>query len=220
MGKENKRIPECKEIKESMKLVNYKDVLMNPENTSVKLRNINQSIDLGGVAKGFAADEICLILKENKVSSALIDLGGNIFALGNKVNGKKWKIGVQNPFDKTKEYIGILHIINKSVVTSGSYERYFELNNKKYHHIIDTKTGYPIDNKIVSVTVISDRSIDGDSLASCAYTMGLESGYELIESIKDVEAIFITEDKSVFLTSGVKRKFKLIDKNFAIKEEI
>jgi thiamine biosynthesis lipoprotein len=147
----------------------------------------------------------------------LINLGGNIFALGKKPDKTQWQIGVQNPFSKRGEFVGFISIKNKSVVTSGNYERYFISNGKKFHHIIDPKTGYPSESRIVSSTIISDYSIDGDGLSTGVYIMGLDKSIKLIESMKGIDAIFITENKEIYLTSGIKNKFKLIDENFIYK---
>jgi FAD:protein FMN transferase len=214
IGRGNQKVPNKNEIEEAMKLVNYKDICIDKLQKAVRLNDRNQSIDLGAVAKGFAADEIRDLLMSNHIESAIIDLGGNIFALGNKQNGMKWTIGIQDPSAARGEYIGILSVSNKSVVTSGNYERFFIVNDKKYHHILDSRTGYPSENGVISATIISDNSIDGDALSTCAYVMGLERGYELIESIDGIDAIFITENKKVFTTSGIKNYFKLVNKDF------
>ena len=213
-GRENQRVPSKNEIEKAMKLVNYNDISIDKVEKAVRLNKKNQAIDLGAVAKGFAADEVRDILMANKIKSAIVDLGGNIFALGNKQNGMAWNIGIQDPLAACGEYVGIISVSNKSVVTSGNYERFFEVNGKRYHHILDSRTGYPSENGVISATIISDNSIDGDALTTCAYVMGLEMGYELIESLDGADAIFITEDKKVFTTSGIKSNFKLVNKDF------
>lgn len=214
IGRENQRVPSKKELEKAMELVNYNDISIDKAEKTVRLDKKNQAIDLGAVAKGFAADEVRDILIGNNIKSAIIDLGGNIFALGNKQNGMAWNIGIQNPLAACGEYIGVTSVSNKSVVTSGNYERFFTVNGKKYHHILDSRTGYPSENGVISATIISDNSIDGDALATCAYVMGPELGYKLIESLEGVDVIFITEDKRVFTTSGIKNNFKLVNKDF------
>ena len=213
-GRENQKVPSKNEIEKAKKFVNYNDLETDKAKKAVRLNKENQSIDLGGVAKGFAADEIRDILVSNNIKNAIIDLGGNIFALGNKQNGMAWNIGIQDPLATSGEHMGIISVFNKSVVTSGNYERFFEANGKRYHHILDPRTGHPSESGVISATIISDNSIDGDALTTCAYVMGLETGYELIESLDGVDAIFITEDKRVFTTSGIKDNFKLVNKNF------
>ena len=211
---ENARIPGKDEINKDLILVDYKDIILDEKNNSVMLKNKNQALDLGAIAKGFAADEVSRIFHKNKVKSAIIDLGGNVFALGNKIDNNPWNIGVQDPLSSTGEYVGVIIVTNKSVVTSGNYERYFIKEGKKFHHIIDPLTGNPSENGIISATIISDLSIDGDALSTCAFVMGLENGRKLIESIKGVEAIFITENKYIYTTLGVKNNFELLSNEF------
>lgn len=217
IGTDKPRIPSESEICSELKLVNYKDIVLDEKESSIKLKNKDQTMDLGGIAKGYAADEVKRILINNNIKSALINLGGNIFALGKKPDKTQWQIGVQNPFSKRGEFVGFISIKNKSIVTSGNYERYFISNGKKFHHIIDPKTGYPSESRIVSSTIISDYSIDGDGLSTGVYIMGLDKSIKLIESMKGIDAIFITENKEIYLTSGIKNKFKLIDENFIYK---
>ena len=201
-----------------MKLVNYNDVILDESNNSIMLKHKKQALDVGGIAKGFAADEVRDIFYKHKIKSALIDLGGNIFALGSKDDGTPWKVGIQNPFKPRGEYIGILSVKNKSVVTSGNYERYFMKDGKRFHHIIDPKTGYPSQSKIISATIISDNSIDGDGLSTGVYIIGIDKAMEIIEAIDGIDAIFITEDKKVYTTSGIdKNILTLTDEEFSEK---
>lgn len=214
IGTDAARVPSKDEVLEKLKIVNYKDIILEHKNFTAKLKRTNQAIDLGGIAKGYAADEVKEILIDNKIKSALINLGGNVYALGNKVDGTKWNIGIQNPVDTRGQYLGTVSVTDKSVVTSGNYERFFMVGEKRYHHIFDPKSGYPSENGIISTTIISDMSIDGDVLSTSAYIMGLQKAQELVESLEGVEAIFITNDKKVYVTSGLKDSFKLTDKEF------
>jgi len=214
IGTAKEKIPEKCEIDEGLKLVNYKDVILNDSNYSIMLKAEKQSLDLGGIAKGFAADEIRDIFYKYSISSALIDLGGNIFALGSKEDGTPWRIGIQNPFKDRGEFMGVVSVNTKSVVTSGNYERYFIKGGKRFHHIIDPKTGYPSDSKIISATIISDNSINGDGLSTGVYIIGIDKAMELIESISGVDAIFITEDKKTYITSGIKDSFEITNEEF------
>lgn len=219
IGTDKVRVPSDNEIASKLKLVNYKDIILNEKDRTIKLRNKGQNIDLGGIAKGYAADEVKSILIKNNIKSALINLGGNIYALGKKPDRTQWYIGIQNPLGKRGESVGFISVKNKSVVTSGNYERYFISNEKRFHHIIDPKTGYPSDSKIISSTIISDYSIDGDGLSTGVYIMGLDKSIKLIESIKGIDAIFITENREIYITSGIKNKFKLVDENFVCRKE-
>lgn len=203
IGTKNEKIPTEKEIKEKLELVNYNDVILKEDSSSIMLKNKEQSLDVGGIAKGFAADEVKKIFLKYKIKNGLIDLGGNIFAYGCKNDNSFWKIGIQDPFKARGEYIAILNVKDKSVVTSGSYERYFIKDNKKFHHIIDPKTGGPSKSNIVSATIISDNSIDGDGLSTGIYILGVEKAIKIIESIKNVDAILITEDGKIYKTSCI-----------------
>jgi len=212
-------IPTLKEIEEKKSLINYNDLELL-DNNQVFLKRKGMKINLGGIVKGYATDEVRRILIENKVNAAIIDLGGNIFAHGIKADGSDWKIGVQNPLEYTGIYLGILKVKNKSIVTSGNYERFFIYDDKRYHHILDSKTGYPSENEIMGVSIISDRSIDGDALSTTLFVLGLDNGIKLINSIEVAEAVFILKDKSIYMTAGLKDSFVLNDTNssFSIKE--
>nr|WP_241425592.1 FAD:protein FMN transferase [Clostridium saccharobutylicum] len=217
IGKGDEKIPGKYQIEERLKLVNYNDVILDDNNSSIMLKKIKQALDVGGIAKGFAADEVRDIFYKYKIKSALIDLGGNIFALGSKENGEPWRVGIQNPFEPRGEHIGILNVKNKSVVTSGNYERYFIKDGKRFHHILDPRTGYPSQSKIISATIISDNSIDGDGLSTGVYILGVDKAIDIIERMNGIEAIFITEDKKIYTTSGVSDEiFTLTNNEFSI----
>jgi len=216
IGNDKETIPKKAKIEEALKLVNYNDVILDESNCTIMLKNKYQALDVGGIAKGFAADEVRDIFHKHKVKSALIDLGGNIFALGSKDDGTPWRVGIQNPFESRGDFIGILNVKDKSIVTSGNYERYFMKDGQRFHHIIDPKTGYPSQSKIISATIISDNSIDGDGLSTGVYILGIHKALKIIEAIKGIDAIFITEDKRVYTTSGIdKNIFVLTNDEFS-----
>jgi Membrane-associated lipoprotein involved in thiamine biosynthesis len=220
IGSNNARIPSKNEITQNLKLVNYEDIILNEEDNSICLKHPKQAIDVGGIAKGYAADEVNKIFKNYKIKSALIDLGGNIFALGKKPDDTLWKVGIQNPFNNRGEYVGLIRVENKSIVTSGNYERYFMKNGKVYHHIIDPKTGYPSESEIISTTIISDYSIDGDGLSTGVYIMGLEKSIKIIEELKGIDAIFITRNKEIYTTSGITGEFVVTNDEFTLKNNM
>ncbi|WP_461205153.1 FAD:protein FMN transferase [Clostridium sp. DL1XJH146] len=215
IGSEDAKVPTDEEIDATLKNVNYKNVLIDEENSSIKLENENMILDLGAIAKGYAADVIATYLKDHDVDSAIINLGGNVYALGSKA-GEDWSLGIQNPFDSRGSYFGILKVIDKTVVTSGIYERYFEENGVRYHHILSPYTGYPINNSLVSVSIITDNSIDADALSTTTFSLGLEEGLILIETLEDTEAIFVDEDYNVYTTSGLKDNFTITDNDFKL----
>ncbi|MCR4718730.1 MAG: FAD:protein FMN transferase [Firmicutes bacterium] len=172
------------------------------------------TLNLGGVAKGFVTDKIIKILKSHNVSSALINLGGNTYALGKKPTGESWHIGIKNPKDDNG-IIGIISAENLAVITSGDYERYFDLDGMRYHHIFNPKTGYPADSGLHSVTVISDNPTICDALSTAAFVAGLDDGWELLKKYNCM-GIFITDD-AVYFSKSLENIFKQTD--FSYKYE-
>ena len=208
----HERVPLEKEIKEKISLVSYNNLILNEGENTVKFSKENMKIDLGGIAKGYAADRATQIYKQNNVNAAFINLGGNVMVFGEKPDNSDWSVGVQEPFKSRGEIIGVANITNESVVTSGNYVRYFEDKGLKYHHIIDPRTGYPADSNLMSVTVISQNSMEGDALSTAAFVLGDKEGMQLIKNY-GAKAIFITKDKKVKITSNMRQDFYLIEDN-------
>ena len=203
------------EINEKLPLVNHDCVILNPDTKTVYLEYKGMQLDLGGIGKGYAADAIAVLLRNSGVEHAIINIGGNIYALGDKPNNEPWNISVQNPFDTRGTIIGTLQLTNKSIVTSGIYERYFtDEYGAIYHHLLDPKTGYPFKNELASVTIISDSSTDGDALSTSTFALGVEAGIDFIENLEGIDAIFVTTDKKIYLTSGIKNNFILSNTSF------
>ena len=217
IGLPEARIPTQEEIDETIKNIDYSKVKINKDTKEVFLPEKGMLLDLGSIAKGYAADEIVRILNEENINSAIIDLGGNIYALGLKEGNKNWRIGIQNPFDKRGNIVGALEVSNKTVVTSGIYERYIEQDGVKYHHILNPSTGYPYETEIAGVSIISDKSIDGDALSTLIFTKGLEEGLAFVENREGVEAVFVTNDKKVYITKGLKDNFEITNEEFILK---
>ncbi|HAR63519.1 MAG TPA: FAD:protein FMN transferase [Candidatus Margulisbacteria bacterium] len=206
---ENPSVPTPAEIKKLLTLIDYKGMKLYEKESSAKLAMKGQIVDLGGIAKGFAGDEIIKIYKEKGIKSAFINVGGNIVALGYKPDGTSWNIGIQHPREKNGTYIGTVRLANKAIATSGDYERFFMKGNKRYHHIFDPKTGYPSESDLMSVTIIADQAIDADALSTATFVLGLKKGLRLIDSIKGINAIFITGDKKIYITEGLTGSFAL-----------
>lgn len=217
----NPRIPTEQEIEELKKLVDYRTLLIEKESLQARLQKPGQLIDLGAIAKGYAGDEAIKIYKNYGIESAYINLGGNVIVLGTKPDGSLWRIGIRNPREPSGVYMATIDIADKSIVTSGDYERYFEEGGRIYHHILDPKTGYPAQSGLIGVTIIADLAIDADALSTSCFVMGIEKGMKLIESLSGIEAIFITENKEVYITSGLKDVFSMTDdsKNFRYVEK-
>lgn len=190
----NGNLPEQSAIEEARSHVGYKTIQVDKDSCTVTLNDPQAKIDLGGIAKGYIADRLKAYLKSEGVEHALINLGGNVLALGTAYDGTPFRIGIQKPFDEQNSTIDILEIEDRSVVSSGIYQRYFEKDGTIYHHILNPETGYPYSNNLLQATIISDRSMDGDALSTCCFALGLNDGSTLIESLDHVQAIFVTED--------------------------
>lgn len=194
-------VPSEADIAAALATVDYHAVQI--DGTQVTLTNPDAAIDLGGIAKGYIADRMKEYLTEQGVTSGLINLGGNVLTLGEKSDHSPYTIGIQKPFAEDNSAYATLKITDKSVVSSGVYERNFTVDGVLYHHILDTSTGYPVENNLLGVTIISSESVDGDGLSTVCFSLGLEEGMALIESLPDVEAVFITEDMEAHTSSGI-----------------
>lgn len=193
-------IPETAAIENALSHSGYDKIVISDH--TVQLLDPELQVDLGGIAKGFIADKLKSYLQEEGISHALINLGGNVLALGGKPDGTAYNIGIQKPFDETGEAACAVKITEETVVTSGIYQRYFKLDDRIYHHIFNPQTGYPYDNDLLSVTIICDSSARADALSTTSYAMGFEKGMEFINSLEDVEAIFITTDYELHYTKN------------------
>ena len=213
IGTTDAKVPDKAEIEQLLKLVDYKSITIDEKSNTAQLLKKGQIVDLGGIAKGYAGDEAVKIYKEHDIKSAFINIGGNVVVLGSKPDKTPWKVGIQDPRATRDNYLGIVEVSNKAVVSSGDYERFFEKDGIRYHHILDPYTGYPANSGLMSVTIIADSSIDADALSTATFVLGLQKGIELIESLKGVEAIFITNDKKIYTTKGLKGNFKLTDES-------
>ncbi|WP_167956614.1 FAD:protein FMN transferase [Anaerosporobacter faecicola] len=167
-------------------------------------------VDLGAIAKGFIADQMKQFLLERGVTSGTINLGGNVLCIGSKPDHSPFQIGIQKPFSEQGEVLLAVEATDSSVVTSGTYERYFIENEKLYHHILDSKTGYPFDNGLASVTILSKKSVDGDALSTSCFALGLEEGMKLIDSMEDTYAIFVTEEEEIYYSQGLQDAYTII----------
>lgn len=199
---DKKKVPEEQAIKEAVKRTGYKNVVL--ENGNLILKKTGMGIELGAIAKGFIADKLKEYLTGNGVTSGTINLGGNVLCIGKKTDGSPFNIGIQYPFADRNEIITAIKAEDVSIVSSGIYERYFKQDGKIYHHILDPSTGYPFDNGLVAVTIVSFSSTDGDALSTTCFALGLEKGIEFVESLDNVYAVFITEDEELHYSEGFK----------------
>ena len=160
-------------------------------------------LDLGGIAKGYIADRCAEFLKENGITRGIVNFGGNVVVIGSKGENIPWTVGIQRPFADHSEIIGTAQVSDYSVVTSGVYERFFELDGVVFHHILDPETGYPVQNDLESVTIFAPSSAEADALSTSAFLFGKEKALELIESLPEVEAVFIDNKGEITASSGI-----------------
>lgn len=191
-------VPDQQDIERLLPYVDHNYVSVN--GNTVTISDPNVKIDLGAIAKGYIADKVKEYLIASGVKNAIINLGGNVLCIGGKPSGEPMKIGIKKPF--FNDISMTVKIMNESVVSSGVYERNFEVNGKLYHHIINPKTGYPYDNGLLSVTIISENSTDGDALSTSCFALGLVKGMELVDSLNNVYAVFITDDFELHYSEG------------------
>lgn len=203
IGNKDAKVPDATDITNALSTINYKNIIINEDKSTVFLAQKNMILDLGGIAKGYIADKLYTLLEENECSSAIINLGGNVLTLGTKPSGDLFRIGIQNPNLEIGNYLAIVEVSNQSIVTSGIYERYFIENDIKYHHILSPFTGFPYDSDIAGVTIISPKSIDGDALSTTCFALGTEKAITLIESLENTEAIFINSEGTIIKTTGI-----------------
>lgn len=205
---EDPKVPDDAAIQKALPLCSSEGVTIDGQDITLPSDDIQ--FDVGAIAKGYIADRLKDFLVKKGVKSAIINLGGNVLCIGSKPDGTPFKIGIQKPFADRNETEAVMDIAGKSVVSSGIYERCFKQNGKLYHHILNPQTGYPYDNGLISVTIISDQSVDGDALSTTCFALGLEDGLKFAEK-KGVQAVFITEDYELHYTDGFRDEIRVTD---------
>lgn len=204
IGFPDAKIPSTEEIKHCLSLIDPTSIKLDAASSSVFLAEKGMKIDLGAVAKGYIADKVIEFVRNEGVTSALINLGGNVLTLGgNEVSKRSWRIGIQHPKLRRGHNVAILPIVNQSVVTSGIYERTLEKQGQSYHHILDSKTGYPVETDVASLTIVSNRSVDGEIWTTRLFGETPTSILEQVEKEEEIEALGITKDDQLFYTSGL-----------------
>ncbi len=216
IGFPDARVPDQEEIDVTLPLIDYTKLELDDETKSLYLETPGMQLDLGSIAKGYTADQIASFLRSEGVEHALIDLGGNLYTLGTKPDNSLWKVGVQDPYNPRGQIIGYMEIANKSIVTSGIYERFLEHEGSTYHHILDPDTGYPFENDIAGVTIISDTSLDGDALSTAIFSKGIIDGLDFVNTLEGVDALFISKDRKVYMTEHLKEIFVLNNPEFSL----
>ncbi|NCC67725.1 MAG: FAD:protein FMN transferase [Clostridia bacterium] len=204
---DEKHVPSDEELQKLLPLLDLGALKL--ENGRALLTVEGMSVDLGGIAKGYAGDKAADLLSDYGVSSALVSLGGNITAIGTKPDGSDWRVAVRDPKDQ-ESYLCILPLTDKTVSTSGGYERYFEQDGVIYHHIIDPKTGYPARSGLQSVSVVSTSGTVADALSTALFVMGEEDALELWRASDDFEAVLVRDDGVVLVTEGLENGFEFL----------
>ena len=212
IGFENARKPEDRDIQAALSRTDYKDVQLTV--AAVFLKQAGMKLDLGAIAKGFAADELSRIVTQAGITHALIDIGGTIFAVGKRPDGKRWNIGIRDPRVRQGQPVISAPIESRSISTSGSYERYFEQDGVRYHHIIDPATGYPVRNNLIAVSVFSNSATDADALSTACFVLGYEKAVKLLAELPDTEALFIFDDNSVRTTGDLEKNIVILNSAF------
>lgn len=215
IGTDDARIPGREELERALSLVSWRDVVLDGKNNTVFLKKEGMMLDVGGIAKGYAADEALRIIRNSGVSGALIDFGGNIVVYGRKApGGAPWRIGIQHPDRERGEFIGVIEMEDGTLVTSGNYERFFEWDGRRYHHILSTKTGYPVENDINSVTIVralvpegDGVSMDADALSTTLFALGFTGASSFISGFDGVDAVFILKNGEVRVTPALNGRF-------------
>ena len=206
-------IPDDDLLSELLAHVDYTKIAFDEETGQVSLEP-GMEIDLGSVAKGYTGDQLISLFQKAGVTSALINLGGNVQALGGKPDGSPWRIAVQNPFGDG--YAGVLEVVDQAVITSGGYERYFEENGQTYWHIMDPDTGAPARSGLVSVTIVGDSGLVCDGLSTALFVMGQENAVNFWRETGGFEAVLISEDGKISITEGLEDRFSLLDQGTSL----
>jgi len=217
IGSGGEQVPPQADIDKATALINYKDVIIDEAAKTVKLVKEGMILDLGGIGKGYAADRIADYLKEQGLDSAMINLGGSsIIALGTKPGGAQWNIGLQDPDQSRGTQLGTIKVSDEVIDASGVYERFFIQDEVRYHHILDPRTGFPSQNGLKSLTIMSPNATDADALSTGVFLMGLEDGMNYLEALPEgVEAFFITEDNKIYATPGIRERLQLTDPTYS-----
>ncbi|QFT12785.1 FAD:protein FMN transferase [Vibrio sp. THAF190c] len=205
IGFKGAKLPSQHEIKTKLALVDPTNIILDEQQHSVFLNQSGMEIDLGAIAKGYFADRVKQKLIDANVESGFISLGGNVLTIGQspKNSNGSWNVGIQNPFSNRGEVIRVVPLQGMSMVTSGINERFFELDGKRYHHLLDEKTGYPIATDIASLTIICSESVDGEIWSTAGFLSSALESIDYLNTIKGIEAVIISDKREVIMTNGL-----------------
>jgi thiamine biosynthesis lipoprotein len=209
--KEAATLPDEASIRQVLPLVNDHDLVLDARHSTAGLRKVGQSLDLGGIGKGYCGDRIVAMCREYGIASAYSNLGGNVVTVGARPDGSPWHIGIQHPRQEN-DIIGAVSVVNQTVVTSGDYQRYFtDSQGKRHHHILDPATGYPAESGLTSVSIVADQSLAADALSTALFVAGMDKALELLRGFPQTEAILVDSDSRVYVTEGLRNRFQAAD---------
>jgi len=207
-NKEASTPPDESSVRQVLPLVNARDLVLDPRQRTARLGKVGQSIDLGGIGKGYTGDRILEIYQRYGVVSAYSNLGGNVVTLGSKPDGSPWHIGIQHPRQENK-IIGAVAVEGQTVVTSGDYQRYFiDSQGKRRHHILNPTTGYPAEAGLISVSIVADRSVVADALSTILFVEGMDKDLHFLSRFPRTEAILVDSSLQVYVTRGLRNRFQ------------
>lgn len=207
----NKILPDKRLLKEKLKYVGYKNVILDKERSTVFIKKKGAEIDLGGIIKGYAADKASEVLRKSGIKSGIVAVGGDIRTFGNRPDGKPWKVGIQNPRQKGKddEIFAVVDLSDMAISTSGDYERFFVKDGKWYHHLLNPQTGYPV-YESQSVTVIAKEAVFTDAFATGIFVLGPQKGMDILKRL-GFDGVIIDKNSNILVTEGIKNKIKYIN---------
>lgn len=219
-GGDNQQLPSQDSIEEFLPYVNYQDLILNEDDSTARLLKELEAVDLGAAGKGAACDAALQAYRDAGVDNAVIAVGGSIGVMGRRLTQENWRISVRDPdknVEDTDAGMGILELSEGFVSTSGVYEKYFEENGTLYHHLLDPATGYPVENDLLSVSVVAETGVFSDLLSTACFVLGMEKSLPLLEHYH-AQAVFIHRNKEVFVTDGLKDRFTVSSQDYALKE--
>lgn len=217
IGSPDARKPSDEEIQAAVEKIDYRKVVLDEENLTVFLEEEGMALELGGISKGYIGSGVANYFASHDITTAIINLGGNVVVMGSApANPEGWNVGVQDPDEDRGAIVGAQRVINAAVVTSGIYERVLEVDGQSYHHIMDPRTGYPLESDVSAVTVFAPTSFDGDAYSTALFMMGIEKGIEFVNGMDGFEVVYVDKDHGVHLSNGIKESFQLLDDNYHI----
>ena len=210
-------VPSSEKIKQALEKVDYQSIVLSDR--SIRFQSADTQVEFGAVAKGYAVQEAANQLRDLGIQKAIVNYGGNVALVGEKETGKGFTVGIQTPFASTGEYFVLLQLSDCALATSGAYERNFTIDGILYHHILNPATGYPADSGLKSVTVVCKDAAEADALSTAFFVLGLDRSMEILSSLEGVEAIFVNNQNTIFVTDGLKDKITVTDQNYYLEQE-